>query len=125
MCLNINHNLTKEYKEKNEDILCYKLLTPEINLSPWIGMQYKTGWNVAKGEHIYKESVYDGALHVMLDKEEAKIVQRKIRNLFGIQSVIHEITGKVEDLIAVGDFEGHKGACFKKLYINLEKKSCA
>lgn len=120
MCLEISRNLTKEYKKKNEDIICYKLLTP-FHRSPWQSMLYKHGWNKAEGEHLLIYSIYQGALHVMLDEEEAKKVQYKLLIHFGIESVIHKIVGKIEDLVAVGSFEGYKGACFTKLYMELEE----
>ncbi len=120
MCLEVSNDLTEEYKKKNEDITCYKLLTPSHH-SPWQRMLYKHGWNKAEGKNFTEYVIYQGALHVMLNEEEAKQLQYLLLVYNHIASVIHKVVGKIEDLIAVGNFDEYKSACFTKLYLELEE----
>lgn len=125
MCLEVLPVRTKALKRElapGAIITCWKVLKRQYNgmgtslVSPYWGMEWKPGTNMAIDAHYpngLPEIVEEG-LHVYTRRLDAD------RQADGYPRVVVEVTGRVEDLIAVGIHDSNETFeyAFYRLYLS-------
>lgn len=122
MCLEVNSDLTTKLSFLDE-IKVYKVLDKD-NISIYKFFQYVVGENIAEKQEKLKTKIFEieeGALHVYLDKRDAKEYIKSKHKEFWKDYKVVELIGKKEDFVAAGFFCDVKSACFTKLYMESDK----